>query len=249
MTESQLSPAELQLIKLKRENEALLIKEQEQKYLERLEYRDNWIEKQTLIQSKENENIKNLYYNLINEIDPDYFELIENENSSHYPYPYHLNEELKEEDKVKEFKLPKFTIKSKWGNFYRAGDDLSSELPSQLSNRYQTYKFNTIIKKIKEKIELEKQETNKNRNLDLVKENLIETFQDKYPGCQIEYKKEFRNPSPKPKYSFYIDTLKITFLNESWVKIKYYEDGSWGIENKFDSKKPTKEEIIDNLAN
>ena len=159
----------------------------------------------------------------------------------------YLNEELKEEDKVKELKLSNFIIKSKWGNFYKAGDDLSTELPSSLSSRFQTYKFNTIIKKIKEKIELEKQETNKNRNLDLVKENLIEIFQDKYPGCQIEYKKEYRNPNPK--YTYYIDTLKITFLNESWVKIRYYEDGSWGIENIFYSKKQTKEEIIDNLAN
>ena len=232
MSEIQLSPAELQLIKLNRENEALLIKYEEKQYLKKLEHRDDWIKKETSTQSTHNENIKKLYNNFIKEIGPNYFKLIENE--IYYKYPYYFNEELKEEDKVKEFKLPKFTIESKWGNFYKVGDDLSSELPPSLSNRYQTYKFNTIIKKIKLKIEEEKEEEKKNRNLDLVKENLTETFQDKYPGCQIEYKKEYKSPYGNGKY-YYIDILKITFLNGSWVKIRYYEDGSWGIEGKFHS--------------
>jgi hypothetical protein len=249
----QLSPAEIELIKLNREKEEIAEREKaiqdEIKYQEYLKHRDEWVIKIQTEQKTQNYIYEQFYKKLVQEIGKLTSIILEEGNRTEY-YPEYYNEKLKDEDKQPPLELTHYQIKNKWGYFHGITKDFRSYLPYSLSSRNQTYKFKTIVQNIKNKINSDIVEQNQKNKLEAAKQNLINKFKTEYPGCQVEYKQEYQhNYHVRGGNGYYIETLKITFINTSWVKIRFYQDESWGIQEKFDSKAPeTKEEWLEYLS-
>jgi hypothetical protein len=252
MSEIQLSPAEIELIKLNREKEEIATREKaiqdEIKYQKYLKHRDDWVKEIQTKQKTENYIHEQFYNKLVQEIGKDYLTLEEKTKTEHNSS--YNNASLKDEDKQQPLELTQYVVGSNWGSFWKINEDFSCDLPFMLVSRNQTYKFETIVKKIKNQISKEIEERNQKNKSEIAKRNLINKFKTEYPGCQVEYRQEYKhNHHVRGEHGYYIETLKITFVNTSWIKIKFYQDESWNIQEKFDSKAPkTKEDWINYLS-
>jgi hypothetical protein len=246
-TEQKLQELEMKKAELAKMEKQIL---EEANYYKNIEHRDNWVKDVTVECSIQMSRLSTLFKLLSS--DAIVKQHITFEKQSHeLNYSNYYQDKLKEEDKQPILKLDKGIIKTKWGNIYDCSFDFKAELPSALSNRYQSYKPESIIKKIKEAIVRETNEQNEKNKLNVVSKKLTETFQKQYPDATIESKQAWVSGGyGRNSRGHYIDILEIKFPNTSWVKIIYYSDGSWGIHEKFKANvtRLTKEEVIADLA-
>lgn len=162
--------------------------------------------------------------------------------------------ELHEKDVITEV-MKQVRIDTKWGMIGQADSNGRAEIPSLLSNRCQSYTPQSIAKKIMETIQQEKREeikkeTSENYFNNLVKELKLSSpegtkfFKTNEYISNSNYGRRGQNPG------YYQDYLKIEYPNGSWVKLAVYLS-SWNIKEKFDNKyiKPeTNEEWLKYLS-
>jgi hypothetical protein len=158
MESLQLTPAELELIQLKREKELNEAREkqlqEEIKYQERLaHYRKSIQVAITRIESN-NSLTRQLFHTLTELGVGEHIFLKEKDCNVGYIVgsPYF---EIKEQDSIEIPSIKELYISSQWGDFSTKETDLSCELPFKLASRYQKYKPQGIAKKIKEAIQKE----------------------------------------------------------------------------------------------
>lgn len=141
------------------------------------------------------------------------------------------------------FEYKHVEINTPFGSIGNVNSNLKAELPYSITSRYQEYTAKGAVKKILQKIESDKRKINDKNKLEQVGNDLEKLFQNEYPDATIlklvnyEFKKGF-------KQRFTLNEIKISFPNSSWVKIRYYGDGSWNVYSHFDSKFPNKKEDI-----
>jgi hypothetical protein len=253
MESLQLTPAELELIQLKREKELNEAREkqlqEEIKYQERLaHYRKSIQVAITRIESN-NSLTRRLFQTLTELGVGEHIFLKEKDCNVGYIVgsPYF---EIKEQDSIEIPSIKELYISSQWGDFSTKETDLSCEIPYKLSSRYQAYKPQGIAKKIKEAIQKEVNEQSTQNKIDQVKNDLTLEFTQKYPECVITSGVKTNYPKYRGESMSYTNFLHIVFPNSSWVKISFSTNGSWFVMEKHDHKlvSRTKEEYLDYLA-
>jgi hypothetical protein len=248
MTTITLTPAEIELIELKRSQEQLLA---EQKLIE------DKIKYQKLVERANQEmtrlvNISNMKYNRINSL----YKLLVKEGVGEYitlvnldknivSCPNYLVADLKDVDKPTPVEVDALKIKiGEFGTIYDVDTELKAHLPHSLSSRYQAYTYKTIAKKIKEAVDQLKIDNIQKIKLNNAFNTLKEYFLSLDPNCDVTEVKEYNHT-----HKLYFDYLKVVFSNTSWMKISYYSDGSWSVKDKFDHKAPKdKFELANYLA-
>jgi NDP-sugar pyrophosphorylase family protein len=250
-TELVLTPAELEMIELKRKENALaqekLEIERKITYDKNIQSAKNDLDKQIKDCELRNKNITNLYDSLVDLNVGSHVSLIESTKQLTASTWY--NDKLEDKDKIQpvEFKIYSINLGT-WGTIYDCTNDLKAQLPFTLCSRYQAYTAKTIAVKIKEKIAYEESQVIINNKLNIAKNTLKQYFKTIDSGCTIEEKEKWIYPSNRGK-GYSIDTLVITFSNTSSITIRYYGDASWSILEKFDHKAPkTKEDWVNYLA-
>jgi len=250
-TELVLTPAELEMIELKRKEDALaqekLEVERKIKYDKNIQYVQNDLNKRIEAEKLKNKNIVKLYNSLVDLKVGLYVSLIERTNKI-MPSSYY-NDQLEEKDRISPVEFKTNYIKlGEWGTIYDCTNDLKAQLPSILSSRYQAYTPKTIVTKIKERIAYEESQARINDKLNIAKNTLVQYFKTIDSDCTIQEKEKWIYPSNRGK-GYSVDTLIITFSNTSSITIRYYPDASWSILEKFDHKAPkTKEDWVNYLA-
>jgi len=254
MTEIKLSEAEIKMIELKREEERIEKEKQEVQlqlqYQKEVEYYKGNFMKEIECIKKSSLNMKKVYDKLVEDGIGDYIILHESIIERTFNLPsYLVNLELKDEDKIEPIEITSYRIDfSNNGSIWSVTDDLKFELPSSISNRYQKYSYKTALVKIKDAIENYKQKQIAKNKKEIVKQNLKKDFLNLDPNCKIEEKEEWTSGYGRNR-SYYISCLDITFSNTNFVKIKYYEDGTWSIIKQIDNRLPKdKLEIVNYLA-
>jgi hypothetical protein len=245
-----LTPAEQELIRLKREEEANkaqqdAIKEQLE-YEKRLKQQDEEISKKLKDIEKSNSRMKLFYDELISKGCKEYVSL---DTSSLNVDAGYIKSYIKEEDHKSE-SITKYWINTKWGTINEVDINNKAGVPSQISTRYQHYKASSVATKILDKINQDRLEEERKNKLNSYKEELIKQFKQDVPeGTTFEEKTEYRSSSINRGTGWYENYLIMKFPNGSWVKINYYTN-NWNIHSKFDSKiqPETKEEWIKYLA-
>ena len=248
----QLTPAELELIRLKREQDDNQAKQDALK--DQLEY-DSYIKKQ-LYQVNQNEGkilvnntrIKLFYDILVKEGVGKYIKILTRDNQM--SADNYIKKQLKSEDIISK-NIQILIIETKWGNIYSITQDLKSYIPSGLHSRYQEYKAVSIAAKIKEAVGKEYVENITKENKAAYKANLMSILlKDAPEGTTTEDSREYANGGGKGT-GYYNDYITIKYPNKSWVKI-YWSNDMWLISGRFDSKqvKPaeTKEEWLQYLS-
>jgi hypothetical protein len=254
MTEIKLSEAEIKMIELKREEEriekAKIEIESQIKYQKDVEYYKKHFLNDIETIKREFKNIENLYNKLVEDGLGDYVELTTSVNCRNFDLPSYTKFKLKEEDKIEDIQVTSARIEfiNNMGSIWGVTDDLKFELPSSISNRYQKYSYKTALVKIKDAIENYKQRQIAKNKKEIVKQNLKKDFINLDPNCKIEEKEEWQMGFGR-NGGYYISCLDITFSNTNFVKIKYYEDGTWSIIKQIDNRLPKdKLEIVNYLA-
>jgi hypothetical protein len=247
----KLTKAEQEMIRLKREEEQ--IQKEKEALKEQLEYdkllheQDKSIKEQIKLQLEQNARTE-AAYDILKEFDfdSDVVWLVKGVTKVKFKSYWNI-EKLKVDDRKTE-EVEVVSIKTKYGNIHSITPSLTADMPSGIKSQFRSYKMSTIAKKIKDKLQEEKNDKEYELRLEKSKNELIKEFTDNSPkGTTIEYKAETewgRNRNYKVNY------LNILYPNKSWVKIKFYADKSWSIVSKFDSKyiKPeTKEEWLEYL--
>ncbi len=254
MTEIKLSEAEIKMIELKREEEriekAKIEIESQIKYQKDVEYYKKHFLNDIEKIKREFKNIENLYNKLVEDGLGDYVELTTLVNCRNFDLPSYTKFKLKEEDKIEDIQVTSARIEfiNNMGSIWGVTDDLKFELPSSISNRYQKYSYKTALVKIKDAIENYKQRQIAKNKKEIVKQNLKKDFINLDPNCKIEEKEEWQMGFGR-NGGYYISCLDITFSNTNFVKIKYYDDGTWSIIKQIDNRLPKdKLEIVNYLA-
>jgi hypothetical protein len=253
MTEIKLSEAEIKMIELKREEERIEKEKQEVQlqlqYQKEVEYYKGNFMKEIEGIKKSSLNMKKVYDTLIENGIGDYITLHESIIEKIFNLPSYSDFKLKDEDKIEPIEITSYRIDfSNNGSIWSVTDDLKFELPSGISSRYQKYSYKTALVKIKEAIEIHEQKKISKSKKEIVKQDLKTHFLNLDPNCKIEEKEEYQSGYGKNR-GYYISCLDITFSNTNFVKIKYYEDGSWFIMKQIDNRLPKdKLEIVNYLA-
>jgi len=254
MTEIKLSEAEIKMIELKREEEriekAKIEIESQIKYQKDVEYYKGNFMKEIEGIKKSSLNMKKVYDKLVEDGLGDYVELTTSVNCRNFDLPSYTKFKLKEEDKIEDIQVTSARIEfiNNMGSIWSVTDDLKFELPSSISNRYQKYSYKTALVKIKDAIENYKQKQIAKNKKEIAKQNLKKDFINLDPNCKIEEKEEWQSGFGR-NGGYYISCLDITFSNTNFVKIKYYEDGTWSIIKQIDNRLPKdKLEIVNYLA-
>lgn len=253
MESLQLTPAELELIQLKREKELIEARDkqlqEEIKYQERLAHYRKSIQVAIAGIESKNSLTRQLFQTLIELGVGEHISLKEKDCNVEYKVrPTYF--EIKDEDFVEIPSAKELYISSQWGEFATKEKDLSCELPYKLSSRYQAYKPQGIAKKIKEAIQKEVNEQSTQNKIDQVKNDLTLEFTQKYPECVITSGVKTNYPKYRGESMSYTNFLHIVFPNSSWVKISFSTNGTWFVMEKHDHKlvSRTKEEYLDYLA-
>jgi len=254
MTEIKLSEAEIKMIELKREEERIEKEKQEVQlqlqYQKEVEYYKGNLMKEIEGIKKSSLNMKKVYDTLIENGIGDYITLHESIIEKIFNLPSYSDFKLKDEDKIEPIEITSYRIDfSNNESIWSVTDDLKFELPSSISNRYQKYySYKTALVKIKDAIENYKQKQIAKNKKEIVKQDLKTHFINLDPNCKIEEKEEWQIGYGRSE-GYYISCLDITFSNTNFVKIKYYEDGSWSIMKQIDNRLPKdKLEIVSYLA-
>lgn len=246
-TTINLTPAEIELIRLKRiEDES---KEQQKqledqlRYDKDLRYQNESLNKTLETLEKNNACNKAAYDELVLLNCHKFIEL--KSRKQVHEFSSYKRDEIKPEDWRKE-EVDVYYIDTKWGSLHF---DLimKSNLPGSLSTRYQSYTIKSIASKMIEKAKQERDELKEKNAKQLYQDSLIVKFADESPkGTTFVKSREWKSSSFQKGGGYYIDMLTITYPNTSWVKINV-SDRNWYIMEKFDSKyiKPeTKEEWL-----
>jgi hypothetical protein len=254
MTEIKLSEAEIKMIELKREEERIEKEKQEIesqiKYQKNMEYYKDAFMKEIEGIKKSSLNMKKVYDKLVEDGIGNYITLHESIIERTFNLPSYSDFELKDEDKIEPIEIISYRIdfSNNMGSIWRMSDDLKFELPYLMSKRIQTYSYKGALTKIKEAIEIHEQKKISKSKKEIVKQDLKTHFINLDPNCKIEEKEEWTSGYGKNK-GYYISCLDITFSNTNFVKIKYYDDGSWSIMKQIDNRLPKdKLEIVNYLA-
>jgi hypothetical protein len=253
MTEIKLSEAEIKMIELKREEERIEKEKQEVQlqlqYQKEVEYYKDRFMKEIEGIKKSSLNMKKVYDKLVEDGIGKYITLHESIIERIFNLPSYIHFELKDEDKIEPITILSYRIDfSDNGSIWSVTDDLKFELPSSISNRYQKYSYKTALVKIKDAIENYKQKQIAKNKKEIVKQDLKTHFINLDPNCKIEEKEEWTSGFGR-NGGYYISCLDITFSNTNFVKIKYYDDGSWSIMKQIDNRLPKdKLEIVSYLA-
>lgn len=247
MTTINLTPAEIELIRLKRiEDES---KEQQKQLEDQLRYdKDLRYQNESLnktLETLEKNNVCNkaAYDELVSLNCHKFIEL--KSRKQVYEFSSYKRDEIKPEDWRKE-EVNIYYIDTKWGSLHF---DLSmkSNLPGSLSTRYQSYTIKSIASKMIEKAKQERDELKAKNEKQLYQDSLIERWTDESPkGTKFVKSREWKSALYSKQGGYYIDIITVTYPNGSWVKIFVYTN-DWYIMEKFDSKyiKPeTKEEWL-----
>jgi len=253
MTEIKLSEAEIKMIELKREEEriekAKIEIESQIKYQKEVEYYKDRFMKEIEGIKKSSLNMKKVYDKLVEDGIGKYITLHESIIERTFNLSPYSDFKLKDEDKIEPITILSYRIDfSDNGSIWSVTDDLKFELPSSISNRYQKYSYKTALVKIKDAIENYKQKQIAKNKKEIAKQNLKKDFINLDPNCKIEEKEEWQMGFGR-NGGYYISCLDITFSNTNFVKIKYYEDGTWSIIKQIDNRLPKdKLEIVNYLA-
>jgi hypothetical protein len=255
MTEIKLSEAEIKMIELKREEEriekAKIEIESQIKYQKEVEYYKGYFMKEIEGIKKSSANMKKVYDKLIEDGIGNYITLHESIIEKTFNLPSHSDFYLKYEDKIEPITISSYRIdfSDNMGSIWNVSDDLKFELPSSISNRYAKYSYKGALTKIKEAIEIHEQNKISKSKKEIVKQDLKTHFINLDPNCKIEEKEEYQSNYYGRNKGYYISCLDITFSNTNFVKIKYYDDGSWSIMKQIDNRLPKdKLEIVSYLA-
>ena len=222
--------------------------EAEAKYYLLIEARDKYFETEIAKVNQINTNIQ-MTFNTFKSAGLEKHITIENYERT-IKYSSYYDEKLKPADQNKSVVVNVKSLKSKWG-MIGVENDRRISLPSSVTSRYQAYKIESAIKKIKAKITSEIIENNNLNKLETAKTELITMFQTQYPGCTVEYANEYvyNHYMGSRGKGYYTNTLKITFTNTSWIKISFNNDKSYIIKEKYDHRNPqTKEEWFEYLS-
>jgi hypothetical protein len=254
MTEIKLSEAEIKMIELKREEEriekAKIEIESQIKYQKEVEYYKDRFMKEIEGIKKSSLNMKKVYDKLVEDGIGKYITLHESIIERTFNLPPYSDFKLKDEDKIEPIEIPHYRIdfSDNIGSIWKVDDNLKFELPYLMSKRIQTYSYKGALTKIKEAIEIHEQKQISKSKKEIVKQDLKTHFINLDPNCKIEEKEEWTSGYGKNK-GYYISCLDITFSNTNFVKIKYYDDGSWSIMKQIDNRLPKdKLEIVNYLA-
>ena len=255
MTEIKLSEAEIKLIELKREEERIEKEKQEVQlqlqYQKEVEYYKDRFMKEIEGIKKSSLNMKKVYDKLVEDGIGKYITLHESIIEKIFKLPSHCDFELKDEDKIEPIEITHNIIdfSDNIGSIWKVDDNLKFELPYLMSKRMQTYSYKGALTKIKEAIEIHEQKQISKNKKEIVKQDLKKYFINLDPNCKIEEKEEYQSSYYGRNKGYYINCLDITFSNTNFVKIKYYDDGSWSIMKQIDNRLPKdKLEIVSYLA-
>jgi hypothetical protein len=254
MTEIKLSEAEIKLIELKREEERIEKEKQEiqlqLQYQKSVEYFKGNFMKEIEEFEKSSINVKKIYDKLVEDGIGNYITLHESIIERIFNLPSYSDFELKDEDKIEPIKIISYRIdfSNNMGSIWKIDDNLKFELPYSMTNRYAKYSYKGALTKIKEAIEIHEQKKISKSKKEIVKQDLKTHFINLDPNCKIVEKEEYQSGYRRNE-GYYINCLNITFSNTNFVKIKYYEDGSWMILKQIDNRLPKdKLEVVNYLA-
>lgn len=251
-----LSPSEIKMIELKRKEEQL---ELEKKKIQKEQLREKQLRDMMNSISKKEKGIKidnsniQLFIKKCREegIGEDFIWIVKGkENITIKVEGTYSYSELTKEDEVS-INVDKFILNSKWSSGVYIDNEAKISCEN-ITSRWQAYTMNGFIKKLKEKIENEKYEQERKRKSNITKEKLIKYFQEISPkGTKIVEEEKYIRGHHRGDRGYMKKLLKLEYPNSSWVKISYYNDGSWSINEKYDHKLlkfDTKEEWLEYLS-
>jgi hypothetical protein len=245
--QSELEQLEVQKQQLLEKQKEL---EKEANYYKHLQRRDEFFIKEKKIIDSNNKKIEDFYYELIGFGVQDYVFLRNRENNITYPSYY--NNDLKIEDQPKPISYPSKYIEIDYGVKYKETLYTINDNKIQsytIVGSYRNVTAKTLATKILEQIRNIQSKKQEMEVGEMVKNGLIKEFTNKYPGCLVEYKSEWVSGYGKYNKGYNTNNLKITFSNTSWIKIRFYNDRSYSIIEKYDHKAPkTKEGWFEYLS-
>ena len=243
-----LTAAELEFIRLKREQEE--IKKQQDALQEQLNKDKEERQARTYLQQKVSKNEQETirmkeYYQILCSEGCERYATLEESPVRLYP-GYHDAGNIFED-------VIRMSIVVGSYKIYKVAENNKTECNS-ITGSYREYLAKGLAKKILEKVQqLESKQTTENK-LKEAKESLIAYFTKSSPeGTIISTQEVYEsNYNGHGSYSSgtYRHVIKLEYPNKSWAEIRYSEDGSWSITQKFDSKYPThsnKEEWLEYL--
>ena len=251
-----LSPSEIKMIELKRKEEQLEIEREkikkEKLREEQLVKMMNSISKKKRGIEIDNSNIQ-LFIKKCREEDigEDFIWIVKRkENITIKVEGTYSYSELTKEDEAS-INVDKFLLNSKWSSGVYIDNEAKISCEN-ITGRWQAYTMNGFIKKLKEKIEEEKYEQERKIKSNIAKEKLIKYFQENSPeGTKIIEEEKYIRGLHGRDLGYTKKIIKLEYPNSSWVKLSYYNDGSWSISEKYDHKLPkfdTKEEWLEYLS-
>jgi len=228
VSDLQLTPHEIEMITLKREQEENAAK---QKAIEKQIAHEKSIEKEKAkikafseIQTRKNILAETavVKFNSLNKGIPDQYELIKVDREKRFEC-YEYNRLEKEVFWYEIVKYVDITIHPKrlTGTYY----DIAITDEMNFNYNYKTYKtYNTLNEKIMTKIRSIDYEKVKEDKLIIAKETVLNILQKKYPDATLVYDKDYvRAPTSS---SYYVHSYVATFPNELRVQFRFDENGN-----------------------
>ena len=225
----QLTPHEIEMIKLKREQEENAAK---QKETEKRITQEKSIEKEKAkikafseIQTRKNILAETavVKFNSLNKGIPDQYELIKVDREKRFEC-YEYNRSEKEVFWYEIVKYVDITIHPKrlTGTYY----DIAITDEMNFNYNFKMYKtYNTLNEKIMTKIRSMDYEKVKESNLESAKSTVKEILQKKYPDVTLVYDKDYVS-APRAMSSYYVHSYVATFPNELRVQFRFDENGN-----------------------
>lgn len=208
--------------------------EKEARYGETLKKLHDKVSSIKLTSEKDNKAVKDLFDKLQQEKEiKDIFTLVERVITNNIG-SYYLGD-IKEEDKVTEVITSQFHINSKFGTFYPFDiEEGKVRLPYTIATQYRFYKFETVVRRIKEALKREEAERGTQNKLEEVKSTLLTKFSNLYPDAEIRT----GDKSIKSSSNSYttVPVIRIVFKNTSEVVLRYYEGGFYNVIEKLDHR-------------
>ena len=225
-----LTPHEIEMIKLKREQEENAAK---QKETEKRIAQEKSIEKEKAkikafseIQTRKNILAETavVKFNSLNKGIPDQYELIKVDREKRFEC-YEYNRSEKEGFWYEIVKYVDITIHPKrlTGTYY----DIAITDEMNFNYNFKMYKtYNTLNEKIMTKIRSMDYEKVKESNLESAKSTVKEILQKKYPDATLVYDKDYVRSTYKYSPSYYSHSYVATFPNELRVQFRFDENGN-----------------------
>ena len=231
MTQIEPTAAELEFLRLKREQEELqkqqdALQEQLRKDKE-MSRQQEFLEQEMAKNEQENIRIKAYHQTLCASGCSDYVELVKSQitiKSSNYSDEPLLQDGFK------------YVIEIGSSKIYSVNKDNKAEC-SSVTGSWREYLATGMAKKILEKIAENAQKKVAADKLEQAKRDLVIYFTETSPeGTIITTRQDYESYNTYGGRSsiggYYKNLIKLEYPNKSWVDIRYYEDGNWNISNK-----------------